>query len=238
MTKNSENNPRKDKTKGFWDTVKAILIAVVIAFAFRYSVAQPYKIPTGSMIPTLKIGDFIFVSKLAYGLKLPLPFTNYNLITWGQPKRGDVVVFVYPPDPSLDFIKRVVGTPGDTVEVKDDILFINGQEMPRKPVSDRSIIEDLTPATLSQAARLYKETLSTKEHWVMELFPFPENFGPVTVPKGQVFVMGDNRDNSKDSRVWGFLPIENLRGRALFTWLSIDSERWRIRWKRFGTKII
>ncbi len=235
MKNNAEN---REKSKGFWDTLKAILIAVAIAFAFRYSVAQPYKIPSGSMIPTLKIGDFIFVSKLAYGLKLPLPFTNYNLITWGQPKRGDVVVFVYPPEPNLDFIKRVVGTSGDTVELKDDILFVNGQEMSRTPVSDRSVIDDLTPAPMNQAARLYKENLSGKEHFTMELFPFPENFGPVTVPKGQLFMMGDNRDNSKDSRVWGFLPIDNIRGRALFTWLSIDSEHWRIRWKRFGSKII
>jgi signal peptidase I len=219
-----------------FDSFKTIFVAVFVALIFRYSVAAPYKIPTGSMIPTLKIGDFIFVSKLSYGIKIP--FTNKNIVTHHQPKRGDVIVFIYPEDPSLDFIKRVVGTEGDRVEIRDDILYINDKEQPRTPIPDRTLVNDLSPASLQQASRLYREQLDSKEHLVMELFPFPENYGPVTVPKDHVLVMGDNRDNSRDGRVWGTLPIANIRGRALFVWLSIDSEHWRIRWERFGMKII
>jgi signal peptidase I len=188
------------------------------------------------MIPTLKIGDFIFVSKLSYGLKLP--FTNYNLITYDKPKRGEVIVFIYPEDTSLDFIKRVTAVEGDTVEVKDNVLFINGKEMVRTPVKAQSILDDVSLKVPRAAAKLYQERLDQVSHFVLDLFPLPGNFGPVTVPPGHVFVMGDNRDDSRDSRVWGFLPIKNIRGRALFVWLSLDSEHWRIRWERFGMKII
>ncbi len=222
--------------KQIWDSVKTIVLAVFIALVFRYSVAAPYKIPTGSMIPTLKVGDFIFVSKLSYGLKLP--FTNYNLITYATPKRGDVVVFIYPEDTSLDFIKRIVGVEGDKIEIRDDILYVNEEATVRTKIEDRSLLKDLTPASIREAAQLYEEDLTGRKHLVMELFPFPENFGPVTVPPGHVLTIGDNRDNSRDGRVWGFLPVKNVRGRALFTWLSIDSEHWRIRWNRFGRKIV
>ncbi len=222
--------------KEFFDSIKTILIAVFVALVFRYSVAAPYKIPTGSMIPTLKIGDFIFVSKLSYGIKLP--FTNYNIITHDTPKRGEVIVFVYPENKDLDFIKRVVGVAGDEVELRNDLLFINGKLMPRVREDDRSPVEDVTPASVREAAQLYTEDLDGKKHLVMELFPFPENYGPVKVPKGHLLVMGDNRDNSKDGRVWGFLPVENVRGRALFVWLSLDTERWRVRWNRFGKKVL
>ena len=225
----------RSNPKEFFDSIKTILIAVFVALIFRYSVAAPYKIPTGSMIPTLKIGDFIFVSKLSYGLKLP--FTNYNMITYDKPKRGDVVVFVFPDDRSLDFIKRVVGVGGDTVEIKDNILYINGQPVRRTPLTDKSVLSDFTPVQLRDAARLYDEHLNNHDHYVMEFLPFSTDFGPVKVPEGNVFVMGDNRDNSKDGRSWGFLPLTNIRGRALFVWLSVDTEAWRVRWERFGLKV-
>ena len=234
------------KLKSGFDSIKSLLLAVLVALVFRYSVAAPYKIPTGSMIPTLKIGDFIFVSKLSYGLKLP--FTNYNLLNFGAPKRGEVIVFIYPKEPEKDFIKRVVAVGGDTLELKDGILYINGEEMKRLPLPDKSIVSDLEPPMFRDAARLYMEHLDQANHLVMEIYPTPGNFGPKTVPKGALFVMGDNRDNSADSRFWGYLPLENVRGRALFVWLSIDTDHPyfslgnflmipRVRWERFGTKV-
>lgn len=236
----------KTNPKEFWDSTKTILIAVFIALVFRYSVASPYKIPTGSMIPTLKVGDFIFVSKLSYGIKLP--FTNYNLITYDQPKRGDVAVFIYPEDPKLDFIKRIVAVAGDKLELRDDVLFINDQPMARKPIPNKDIISDLSPWNYREAALLFEENLTGKNHLVMELMPVGSNFGPTIVPKDHVFAMGDNRDNSRDSRFWGFLPIKNIRGRALFIWLSLDSDHPyfsltdkiylpSVRWRRFGSRI-
>src|SRR6516162_9254205 len=140
----------KSNPKEFFDSVKSILVAVFVALVFRYTIAAPYKIPSGSMIPTLKIGDFIFVSKLSYGLKLP--FTNWNMITYSKPKRGEVIVFKYPEDPSLDFIKRVVAVEGDTIEIKDDILYVNNEPQKTVEAPDRSVLDDLRPATIRDAA--------------------------------------------------------------------------------------
>lgn len=234
------------KAKAAFDSSKTLLFAVFVALIFRYSVAAPYKIPTGSMVPTLKINDFIFVSKLAYAIKLP--FTNYNLIEYDKPKRGDVIVFIFPVEPEKDFIKRIVAIEGDTVELKEGILYINGKPMKRVPVADKSILSDLEPSAIREAARLYSEQLDDVRHLVMDISPAPQPFGPRTVPSGAVFVMGDNRDNSADSRFWGYLPLENVRGRALFVWLSYDKDHPyfslgdffripRIRWERFGMKV-
>lgn len=218
-----------------YDNVKTIVVAVFVALVFRYSVAAPYKIPSGSMIPTLKEGDFIFVSKLSYAIKLP--FTNYNLMNLDPPKRGDVIVFLYPQDESLDFIKRVVGVGGDKIELKGDVLYVNDKEMPRKLLEDRSEIDDLRPIALRESMRLYDEDIGGRHHLTMEFSPFGEDFGPVVVPEGKLLMMGDNRDNSKDGRRWGFLDVKKVRGRALFIWFSVDTKGWRIRWERLGQKI-
>jgi signal peptidase I len=238
------------KLKEMWDSFKTIAIAVFIALIFRYSVASPYKIPTGSMIPTLKIGDFIFVSKLSYGLKLP--FTNINLVDFDKPKRGDIVVFIYPEDPSLDFIKRVVGVEGDRLQLKKNVLYVNGKEMPQSELKDHSILSDVASTPFQSEPTLYTERLDQVPHMVLQVSPFSSDW-PLdekehTVPPGHVFVMGDNRDNSKDSRFWGDLPLKNVRGRAQFIWLSLDSthpyltitENFaipRIRWDRFGMRV-
>ncbi len=187
---------------------ESIIIALVLALAIRTSVVQAYKIPSGSMIPTLEIGDHILVNKFIYGIKIP--FTSVNLISVEKPKRGDVIVFIYPLDPSKDFIKRVVAEEGDTVRLVDKKLYINGS-----PVSDAHAIyrEDAIPPSEAEAL---------------------DNFGPITVPKGDLFVMGDNRDNSLDSRSWGFVPLENVRGKAFIIYWSWNSQETTVRWNRLG----
>ncbi len=229
------------------ESLKSICTAILLALIFRSVIASPYKIPSGSMIPSLKIGDFIFVSKLSYGLKIP--FTNKNLINFSIPKRGDVIVFVAPPDPRIDYIKRVIGIPGDKIELKNDKLYINDALAERTEVKDPELLKDYPSSSIREAATTYIEKVGDKKHAMMEISRIAENFGPVVVPPGHLFMMGDNRDNSGDSRVWGFAPMENVRGRALFIWLSLDSvdpyirfsDKFvipSIRFHRFGKKVV
>ena len=187
---------------------EAIVIAVVIAFFIRTFIVQAFKIPSGSMKPTLQIGDHILVNKFIYGVKLPL-FRN-TLIQVSEPKREDIVVFIYPQDRSKDFIKRVIGVAGDTVEMKDKKLFLNGKpyEDPYGTYIDHVII----PGSMQPR----------------------DNFGPITVPKGSIFVMGDNRDASLDSRFWGFVELKDVLGKAFVIYLSWDSENTTVRWSRLG----
>jgi signal peptidase I len=189
--------------------VEAILLAIVIAFFIRTFVIQAYKIPSGSMKPTLLIGDHILVSKFNYGIKLP--FIRSTLIPVGTPKRGDIVVFIYPEDRSKDFIKRVIGLSGDTIEVRDKKVFVNGQPMndPHGVHSDSLVI----PGAVQPR----------------------DNFGPVKVPEGSLFVMGDNRDESYDSRFWGFVDLKDVLGKALIIYWSWNQEDYSVRWSRIGT---
>ncbi|MCX8085403.1 MAG: signal peptidase I [Rhodocyclaceae bacterium] len=203
---------------------------ILIVFLLRSFLVEPFKIPSGSMIPTLLVGDFIAVNKFAYGIRLPV--INKKIIEIGQPQRGDVVVFRYPPDPSLDYIKRIVGLPGDRVAYLDKRLIINGEPLPIERDGDYFDAERLfyTPR--------YREKLGEVEHaiiieddapaYVPHVMQFPQRekclyntAGFVCeVPPGHYFVMGDNRDNSQDSRVWGFVPDENLVGKAFFVWFN------------------
>ncbi|MGH8688676.1 MAG: signal peptidase I [Burkholderiales bacterium] len=203
---------------------------ILVVFLLRSFLVEPFKIPSGSMIPTLLVGDFILVNKFTYGIRLPV--IDVKVLDLGTPHRGDVMVFRYPEDPSLDYIKRVVGLPGDRIEYRNKRLTINGVRVPTRQ------IEDYLSRERMQYSRRYVETLGVVEHQILleddapafvpqaHTFPYASNcnynMGGVacTVPPGHYFVMGDNRDNSSDSRVWGFVPDRNIVGRAFFIWLN------------------
>ncbi len=201
-------NKNKSNKSSFKENMEAIVIALIFAFFIRSFIIQSYKIPSGSMKDTLLIGDHLLVSKFIYGVKLP--FTDITIIPISEPKRGDVVVFRFPEDEKKDFIKRVIGVEGDIIEIKKKKLFINNElvEFEAARFKDTNII----------SSRLSKR----------------DYFGPVTVPKDTIFVMGDNRDHSHDSRFWGFVNLEKLRGEALIIFWSWDKENTRPRWNRIG----
>lgn len=250
---------KKPKVTGFFgdpkEFIKALFTALLVAFVFRSFIVEPFKIPSGSMIPTLLVGDQIFVSKWAYGLRIP--FTHWWPIKGPDPKRGEVVVFIYPADESLDFIKRVVGLPGDVVRFDGTQFYVNDQPLVMLPY-DVQGIDPENPRELSLANReklpeplrdlpyapeydLFHagvETLDQVTHRLQYLKQggIREPFRLI-VPADHFFVMGDNRDFSSDSRVWGFVPRENLKGRASFIWLSWDKESRSIRLERFGKRI-
>jgi signal peptidase I len=195
--------------KGVWrENIEAILVAVVIALFIRTFVVQAFKIPSGSMKQTLQIGDHILVNKFVYGIKIP--YLRKTIIPIKNPRRGDIVVFKYPVDPNKDFIKRVVGIPGDVIEIRDKQLYVNGQQVNHEygVYSDPRIL----PAHIRPR----------------------DNFGPVTVPEHSLFVMGDNRDESFDSRFWGFVDYKALNGKAFMIYWSWDKENFGVRWNRLG----
>lgn len=239
---------------------EALLTAVLIAFFLRAFVIEAFKIPSGSMIPTLVVGDHIFVNKFIYGVRIPL--TKTWLAKWKEPERGETIVFIYPENPKLDFIKRVVGVPGDKIRLNGDDIYINGEKVRTHPLkvlgpdaSDPDAIS-LVPVDSFpgggkfkefpayphwQDYQVFLERLGEHTHFKQEgSFDFVRN-REISVPEGMLFVMGDNRDNSKDSREWGFVPMENVKGRAMFIWLSLRHDvRGKItgiRWDRFGKSI-
>ena len=187
---------------------EAIIIAILIALFIRTFVIQAFKIPSGSMKPTLQIGDHILVNKFIYGIKIP--YIRKTIIPVVEPKRGDIVVFIYPLDRTKDFIKRVIGVSGDVIEVKNKKVFLNGS-----PYNDtHGVHTDKLVLPLSIQPR--------------------DNFGPVKVPEESIFVMGDNRDQSYDSRFWGFVKLRDVMGKAFIIYWSWNGDDNNVRWNRFA----
>ena len=272
-----------------WETLRSWGPALLIVLTIRSILGEPFTIPSGSMVPTLAIGDYILVSKLSYGLRVP--FTDLELLPLDEPARGDIVVFIHPPsvnpDPwctakrvpvvlsgavdgaaysalrglgfanarsgnwvlsgpqescTTDYIKRIVGLPGDTIEVRQDIVFVNGVEQSRS-YDDNLTYADPGRGCADDSMRAYTENLGGVEHAVLQSTRFEqvmEDYGPTTVPAGHYFMMGDNRDNSLDSRRWGFVPRDYVKGKAKWVWLSFDQCNGDIaglggvRWDRLG----
>jgi len=197
------------KRSRFRENTEAILIAIVIALFIRTFVVQAFKIPSGSMKPTLLVGDHILVNKFIYGVKIP--YLNTVILPVKDPQRGDIVVFKYPIDPRKDFIKRVIGVPGDVIEIRDKSVYINGQRLNH----DVGVYSD--PRTIAGNLRPR------------------DNLGPITVPPDGLFVMGDNRDESFDSRFWGFVPLRDVSGKAFIIYWSWDSDDFKVRWDRLAS---
>jgi len=193
------------------ECAEAVIFALMIAIVIQTFFVQAFKLSSESMEPTLEAGDYLLVNKFAYGIEIP--FTSLHLFPFKSPHRGDVIVFIYPLEPDKDFIKRVIGVGGDTVMVVNKKIYINGVE-----VSDPHAV--------------YREDAN----WVGGV-PELDNFGPVTVPNGDLFVLGDNRDESFDSRFWGFVPLKDVLGKAFAICWSWNSQESKVRWKRLGHRI-
>jgi signal peptidase I len=205
---NSSSEAEKDaqpKKSSLRENTEAILVAIVLALFIRTFIIQAFKIPSGSMKETLQIGDHILVNKFIYGVKIP--FMNKTIIPVRSPHRGDIIVFEFPEDPDKDFIKRVIGLPGDTVEIRNKEVYINHQRLE-------------TPQAV------YKES---------HIVSGPrDNYPAITVPPNSLFVMGDNRDQSYDSRFWGFVKLDAVKGKAFIIYWSWDSQNFGVRWKRLA----
>lgn len=204
----AQTKTKKSAKQLLWEYTEAIVTALILALIIRAFVIQAFKIPSGSMKPTLLVGDHILVNKFIYGVKLP--FKDGKVLMFHQPEKGDIIVFKYPEDPKRDFIKRVIGVEGDTISEKDKVLYVNNKKA-NEPYASH-VEDDIKPAGYEPR----------------------DNFGPIVVPKGKFFVMGDNRDQSYDSRYWGFVDENQIKGKAFIIYWSWDTEKKFPRFGRLG----
>lgn len=245
--------PKRFLSKHFWtEGHGSLAVAVLIALTIRWALLEAYVIPSASMLPSLLIHDHIFVNKIVYGMRVP--FTENWMFRINEPQRGEVIVFKYPKDMSIAYIKRIVGVPGDRIFYENGNLYVNDQLVERYPPSKYKDDFEWIADTPDDHGQLFKDTYTPYEEKVEErsysiMLRKGERIGldhgPYVVPKDNYFVLGDNRDNSQDSRYWRFVPRENLIGRASFVWLSCDEKLpgpfplnvlcnpLEIRWKRF-----
>lgn len=220
-----------DKPGHFIEFCRFSFPVVFVVLVLRSFVFEPFRIPSGSMIPTLHVGDFILVNKFSYGLRTPVGFVEF--LDLGEPERGDVAVFRFPVDPRKDFIKRIVGVPGDRIRYVDKQLFINDEPA---QLDDKGVMK-LDYAGRSRLVHEYEEAIGEVRHRIIVNPAAPALDGEVVVPEGHYFAMGDNRDGSDDSRRWGMVPERNLVGKAVLIWMSWDGEAGRIDFGRIGKRI-
>ncbi len=200
----------KKQKSSLRENIEAVIIAVIIAMFIRTFIVQAFKIPSGSMLETLQIGDHILVNKFIYGIKIP--FTDGSvLVSIKDPKKGDIVVFKYPEDPSKDFIKRVIATEGDTLEIINKKLYVNDKLVTGEQYA------------IHKSNKIYSAMVSSRD-----------NLRKILVPENKLFVMGDNRDNSHDSRFWGFVDLKAIKGKAFIIYWSWNKEKFGVRWNRIG----
>jgi signal peptidase I len=221
-----------------WEWTKAISTAILLFLVIRTFAVEAFKIPTGSMEGTLLVGDFLLVNKAVYGAEIPL--THQRLPAFSLPRRGDVIVFLPPHDPHKNYVKRIVGSPGDTLEMRDKVLYRNHVEMTEPYARHTDPLSDPSDPQMDwQLAYLVNRRLTWKTY-----HPTRDNWGPLVVPAGKFFALGDNRDRSEDSRYWGFLDARAIRGRPMFVYYSFQHDLteqfdWltRVRWGRIGDVI-
>lgn len=221
-----------------WEWVKSILIAFVLFLVIRAFVVEAFRIPTGSMENTLLVGDFLLVNKAVYGAQVPK--TDMRLPAFREPERGDVVVFVPPNEPDKNYVKRLIGVPGDTLQMRDKVLYLNGEPQIEPYVQNT----DISGMTVSLPSMLWQREFLVPGVDPESYRPTRDDWGPIIVPEGHVFVLGDNRDDSEDSRYWGFVDKRAIKGQPLFVYYSFDPGMVRpfpwitqIRWDRIGGTI-
>ncbi len=211
---------------------KSFFPVLLIVLVLRSFIVEPFKIPSGSMIPTLLVGDFILVNKFSYGIRLPV--LHKKMVEVGSPKAGDVAVFRFPGNTSLDYIKRIIGVPGDHIKYFNKTLFVNGKRVDLKKIGAYQPVDSANPA---QNLLELGESLQGVEHNILISLDRQITNGEWVVPPGHYFAMGDNRDNSNDSRYWGFVPEENLVGKAMIIWMHWNWNSGGVAWERLGTRI-
>lgn len=232
---------RKARQRGFGevklpfltDYARSFFPVLLIVFLLRSFLFEPFRIPSGSLEPTLLIGDFILVNKYDYGVRLPV--LHKMLAKNNDPQRGDIIVFRYPPNPAVDYIKRVIGIPGDKISYINKELYINGNKIPQTMLSSVSVADDGDEMVNKEEKE--ENLLGVKHHIYIDPARKGMDYKDYVVPKNMYFVMGDNRDNSADSRYWGFVDNKYIVGKAVLVWMSWDSTNTGIRWKRLGKTI-
>lgn len=230
-----------DKEKAIKET-KSLAFMVFLVFAFRSTFFEPFRVPTGSMVPTISIGDFIVTNKFAYGFKVPYSDMFWDPIyitNFKSPKRNDIIVFKYPLEPSINYVKRVIGLPGDEIELRDKKVFINGKAT-EITLDTSNEVKDFLQSFEGERLNFYKVKDTEKEFYIQvtERETRADTIPPFKVPEGKYFAMGDNRDFSADSRYWGFVPKENIKGQAILVWMSMtfpfSKEGFGLQLKRIG----